>query len=494
MGCHDQLIVPSFTKKDVKNTVNNGGLLTMEIEFNRICNFNCPYCYLDDKKKKGSELTREQFLGVLTQAANLGAKTIIILGGEPMLYPHLLEMTAFIKRLGMNSEIYTNGTNLTESVAKQFIENNVHVVLKMNTFDEKLQDELSGKKGAYTILHSALKALKSAGYPSEVNGLAVSTIICQQNFDELEDLWRWLREESITPYFEMITPQGQATENDNMYVDSVKVQKLFYRLSEIDKEFGLHWDPQPPLVGSKCQRHQYSCVVNSVGDVTPCVGVTITVGNVKERKLGDIIGRSTVIDDLRNFRETIKGPCAECDKLQDCYGCRGAAYQLTGDYLASDPLCWENSGKSHEILSLPANAEGLVPHAKPMLVIDRLMEVKEKTVVEVDISQNVFTTNNDGEVEDVLFIEMIAQAMAAHNGYKNQNGSKPQQGFLVGVNNFRIYKHVNIGDTLRIEIQKSLEFNNELAVIRGEVFKNGDKLAEGDIKVWHKVAETAVGS
>lgn len=36
---------------------------------------------------------------------------------------------------------------------------------------------------------------------------------------------------------------------------------------------------------------------------------------------------------------TIKGPCNSCDMTDGCYGCRGAAYQLTGDYLASDPLC-----------------------------------------------------------------------------------------------------------------------------------------------------------
>ena len=45
---------------------------------------------------------------------------------------------------------------------------------------------------------------------------------------------------------------------------------------------------------------------------------------------------------LRNVRSHIKGACAQCDLLPDCYGCRGLAYHVTGDFLASDPLCWRN--------------------------------------------------------------------------------------------------------------------------------------------------------
>ncbi len=490
MGCNNRLIVPRFGCEDIQNTINDGGLLTMEIEFNSICNFNCPYCYLVDKDAKKNELTKEQFFDVLTQARDLGANTIVILGGEPMLYPHLLEMTAFIKRLGMNSEMYTNGSNITDSIARKLFENNVHIVLKMNTFDEKLQDELSGKKGAYKQIHSAFAALKRAGYPTDKKGLAVSSVICEQNFDELEGLWRWLRDQKITPYFETITPKGNAVKNKHMNVDPIKVQKLFYRLAEIDKEYGFDWNPQPPLVGAECQRHQYSCVVSATGDVIPCVGVTISVGNVKERKLGDIIDSSSIINDLRNYRETIKGPCAECEELENCYGCRGAAYEMTGDYLASDPMCWKNVGKSPDIISLPILTEKLVPHKKPMLIVDRLLEVKEKTVVEVDISEDMVLVNEEGEVDEVAFIEMVAQAMAAHDGFKNAGKSRATEGFLVGINNFKIYGRARLEDNLRIKIRKVFEFNSELAVIAGEVFKNGDMLAEGEIKVWHRVGKS----
>jgi radical SAM protein with 4Fe4S-binding SPASM domain len=87
-------------------------------------------------------------------------------------------------------------------------------------------------------------------------------------------------------------------------------------------------------------RHQVSCVVTASGHVMPCVGVTISLGNIREQSLAEILQQSPVIRDLKNYRQTIKGACASCDQAEVCYGCRGAAYQLTGDYLASDPTCW----------------------------------------------------------------------------------------------------------------------------------------------------------
>ena len=90
-------------------------------------------------------------------------------------------------------------------------------------------------------------------------------------------------------------------------------------------------------------RHQVSCVVTATGDVMPCVGVTIALDNIRNNKLADILKNSEVVNNLKNYRNMIKGECHSCEKAAECYGCRGAAYQLTGDYLASDPTCWRNS-------------------------------------------------------------------------------------------------------------------------------------------------------
>ena len=332
-----------FSEQEIREAVAAGRLLSMEIEFSRVCNFSCSYCYVADRSCK-DELTRAEIKNVILQAKALGARKIIILGGEPSIYPHLVEMLRFLGREGLESEMFTNGSGIDQELAAVLAEEKVRVVLKLNSRDEAVQDRLAGKKGAFQTIHRALASLRAAGYPAADLFLAISTVICKQNFKELPAMWQWLREEHIEPYFEIITPQANAAKNSWLTVDSGELKQLFVRLAEIDREqFGRHWEPQPPLVGNKCMRHQVSCVVTATGDVMPCVGVTIVLDNIRNNQLAHILKHSEVVNNLKNYRKMIKGECSSCEKADECYGCRGAAYQLTGDYLASDPTCWRNA-------------------------------------------------------------------------------------------------------------------------------------------------------
>ncbi len=342
-----QLYNLEFSEEEIRTAVADGRLLSMEIEFSRACNFRCQYCYVEDRTGGPDELGRDEIKDVLRQARKLGAGKIIILGGEPSIYPHLREMIEFMSGLGFSMEMFSNGSGIDQNMAAFLARHRVRVALKLNSKDPKIQDQLAGREGAHQIMLQALKHLKSAGYPSQELFLAISTVICQPNLAELPAMWTWLREQNIEPYFEVITPQAHARENDWLLVDSSQLKQLFETLAEIDRrQFDRSWQPQPPLVGNRCMRHQVSCVVTATGEVMPCVGVTIPLGNIREQPLADILNGSQVIQDLKNFRQTIKGPCASCDQAEACYGCRGAAYQMTGDYLASDPTCWRNQNCS----------------------------------------------------------------------------------------------------------------------------------------------------
>ncbi len=334
-----------FTEDEITAAVAGNRLLSMEIEFSRICNFRCSYCYVPSSLQLNNELSRAECKDVILQAKELGAGKIIILGGEPSIYPHIREMIAFLTEHELEIEMFSNGSGIDRDLAGILAENRVRVALKLNSRNAAVQDKLAGKTGAAEIINTALANLRDAGYPSPERFLAISTVICQQNIKELPELWQWLRDTGIEPYFEVITPQENAVSNtDWLTVDSGQLQDLFNRLAEIDRQqYGMEWEPQPPLVGNRCMRHQVSCLLTATGEVMPCVGVTIPVGNIRENRLADILKNSEVINNLKNFREMIKGECHDCEKAAECYGCRGAAYQLTGDYLASDPTCWRNS-------------------------------------------------------------------------------------------------------------------------------------------------------
>ncbi len=464
------------------------GLLSIEIELSRLCNFRCPYCYASAKGDAATELDDAQLRDVIVQAQELGARKIIVLGGEPMLHPRLFSTLEFIHERGLESEMFTNGTGISARKARLLYELQVNVALKMNTFDRRTQDMLAGHDGAYDIIHAALRNLTEAGYPGPGLRpfLAVSTIMCSLNEHELVKLWIWLRDRNILPYFEMVTPQGNAVENDWLPLDPERNRQIFEEIRRIDRErYDQTWLPQPPLVAHRCQRHKFSCLVNAQGEVMPCVGVPIVVGNVRERRLADILADSEVVHDLRNHRQWIKGPCGQCEMSEHCYGCRGAAYNLTGDYLGSDPRCWRNLDRQDEVDQLPAPVASDIPHQPPMRIVDTLLAVGERSAETLtEIRPDMPFVDADGKLDEIMYLEIVAQSIAALNGFRERVNGNRSQGYLLGAKSFRVHRSAAVGDVLNVVVRKTAKFG-DFGIINGVIRRGETVLAEGDIKVWH---------
>jgi len=331
-----------FSPEEIEDARRSGRLLTLELELSRVCNLRCIYCYSGAGQPLQDELRWDELQDVLDQAAGLGAKRIIVLGGgEPLAWPRCLELVRSIRARGLAVDLFTNGTLLTRQLAQDLFDLQVSPVIKCNSLREDVQDLLAGREGAYGEIMQGLAHLQAAGYPAPHLPLGVQTVICRQNLDELPELWRWIRRQDMTPYFETLTIQGRAKEHLELEVSPAELQALFEELARLDEtEFGQRWTPRPPLAGLSCQRHAYTCTITVHGDVLPCPGVNLPVGNVRKEPLAQVLQNSQVIRDLRNIRETIKGVCRDCEDAHECYGCRGMAYQATGDYLAADPLCW----------------------------------------------------------------------------------------------------------------------------------------------------------
>jgi radical SAM protein with 4Fe4S-binding SPASM domain len=342
MSCFGENWGLEYSREEINRALNRNEILSLELELSHACNLRCVYCYAASGSPLKDELSLPEIKNIIEQAVALGAKKIIVLGGgEPLLYPHLFEVIDMILQKGVEADLFTNGTMISEKVAQKLYDRKTSIVLKQNSQVPEVQDFLAGKEGSHSEIEVGLKNLLKVGYPSKEHNLGIETIICQQNYDEIPTLWRWARRQGIIPYVETMTMQGRAKDHSNLEVSIDKIRVLFEELAKIDKEeFNTSWTPHPPLAASQCSRHEYSCTVVSNGDINPCPGVNITVGNIRENSLKNILANSIVMQDLRNIRSTIKGQCGSCDLNDNCYGCRGHAYQISGDYLAEDALCW----------------------------------------------------------------------------------------------------------------------------------------------------------
>ena len=156
---------------------------------------------------------------------------------------------------------------------------------------------------------------------------------------------------------------------------------------------------------------------------------------------------------------------------------------MTGDYLAADPLCWHNC-RAEQPQSLPIPVEGLIPHKKPMQLIDRLVEFGDRRgVCESKISKDNIWLSRENTLSEAAYVELAAQTTAAVEAFM-LNGEKIE-GALVGIKRFTVIGQSGAGDTLRIEIFKRCRLG-QCAIVDVKIMKAGDIIAEGEIKVWQE--------
>jgi len=345
-----KVLEPRFSWEEIEEARQNNRLLTAGLELTMKCNLNCIYCYAGAGEKLEDELNLPEILDVIDQAYDLGAHRIgIIGGGEPLEHEHFFEVVDYIHQKGILISLFTNATKITPQIAKRLFNHRVSIVMKMNSMMPEVQDKLAGAKGTYERIRQGLSSLEVAGYPDEKHRLVIESVICKQNLEELPTIWQWARERGFIPFFERLTLQGRAKEQD-LEVSSEHLKQLFENLLEIDEvRFGYTWRVQPPWTARMCDRHYYNCLITAQGNVQPCTGVNIVIGNIRHQSLEKILKTSPVIRALRYIDENIKGACRECDFRPRCYGCRGQAYQVTGDFLTADPCCWRNPARTKRL-------------------------------------------------------------------------------------------------------------------------------------------------
>jgi radical SAM protein with 4Fe4S-binding SPASM domain len=333
-------------------------LQRVSLELSRRCNLECVYCYAEASPRVERGLTDAEVEAVIREAVELGACLVSFVGGgEPLLRPSLLRAGEscldIANSLGSYALLYTNGTLLDAGAARFLFERDVSVVSKLNSLNETTQDELTAVPGSARRIRRGIDALLAAGFAEQSpSRLGLETIICRKNYDEMPELWRFMRRHNIVPEVEIATLHGRAARHraELCFSDAeapAKYRALFEELLRIDRsEFGFDWIPHPPFVAGSCRLFHTNCYVDDRGGVQPCAGVDISYGHLRVAdhrasgsSLASVIG-SAEFQKLRKVEAHLGSPCRDCELLHACYGCRGAALHQRGSLFAGDPVCW----------------------------------------------------------------------------------------------------------------------------------------------------------
>jgi predicted hotdog family 3-hydroxylacyl-ACP dehydratase len=130
--------------------------------------------------------------------------------------------------------------------------------------------------------------------------------------------------------------------------------------------------------------------------------------------------------------------------------------------------------------------EDLIPHRKTMKLIDRIVAIdtEKRRLTAHTRARGNWPLADDGRIDTVICIELIAQTMGLRHGWESLGGDGPKQaGFLVGVKEAHILKpDIPVGAGLDIQVEHQYG-GNDFVVYSGEVFMNGERICQAVIQV-----------
>lgn len=317
-----------FTRAELARAVNEHRLLNPAFELGtNICPWNCSFCFTEDplnvaggKRRLANELSTSERLRLIDAAADLGARTINVVGaGEPTIDPDFWDFIERMAERRITPVIFTEGAlRLTRRpFVRRLYELGATVVLKVNSlWDEVYQNSvvrgLSNKRSpladGYTRRRNrALELLLEEGFADgEPTRLAFDTIVCQQNAHSILDLHLYARRHNIFVLFVGYIPSGRSTDGLHDALTRAEQFAIFEQLAAVDREeFGIHHRAVFPYAGGvPCSMRGTGIFVKITGQVFDCPGELIPLGDVRGESL------SAVWERARPITQTFDGGCA----------------------------------------------------------------------------------------------------------------------------------------------------------------------------------------
>lgn len=158
----------------------------------RACNLKCVHCYNDSSTKAGDELSTAEAKAVLDDLSDFGVPSVLFSGGEPLMRPDLFELAGYAAGKGLRTVISTNGTLITNDLAKKIKKNKVsYVGISLDGIGE-INDKFRGVAGAFDKAVQGIKNCRDAGVR-----IGLRLTLTKRNVRDLEHLFEFFEAENI---------------------------------------------------------------------------------------------------------------------------------------------------------------------------------------------------------------------------------------------------------------------------------------------------------
>lgn len=331
-------------------------------ELTLACDHACAHCGSRGALARERELSLEEALGLADEIADLGAREVVLIGGEAYLYEGFFEVTRRLSSRGVSVVMTTGGWGVDEALARQMVAAGLsRLSVSVDGLGER-HDRIRAKKGSFEQALRALDAARSAGLVIHAN-----THFNRLNHADLEGLYLLLRERGVRSWqVQLTSPLGRAADRPQMLFQPYDLLDFMPRLAAL-KERGWregllimpgnnlgYFGPEEvtlrsprPNMGDHwagCQAGRFVLGIESDGALKGCPSLqTDAYVGGRWRASGDLRaiweGARELSFARQRTRADLWGYCAECPLADTCLGgCTFTAHGFFGRP-GNNPYC-----------------------------------------------------------------------------------------------------------------------------------------------------------
>jgi radical SAM protein with 4Fe4S-binding SPASM domain len=322
---------------------------SMAIEITKECNLKCVHCYLSAGDGAEDELTTEEIKDLLRSAKELGAVSVSIGGGEPLMRPDYLDIIKYALSLDLLVALGTNGTLVDEKIAESLSKLPIKVQISLDGARKETHDRIRGD-GSFDSAVRGIDNLIEKGMGKDIVIAFTPMSLNVSDVPELIDfaLGRGIQVIQFPP----LSPSGRARARlDELRLSDDERLWFWDFISEKAKEVKGELDLLAECFSMDINNHgnPYRCSIGSQlriapdGDVYPCqcfhFGSEYCIGNVKRQHLGEIVNGQKLEEIVKTSftRPSMIDQCRECNWRNFCgAGCMGNAFESSGTIWNSD--------------------------------------------------------------------------------------------------------------------------------------------------------------
>jgi MoaA/NifB/PqqE/SkfB family radical SAM enzyme len=155
---------------------NVPGLRHAWLEVTHQCNLECVHCYTSSSPnvRSKSPLNLDEYKRIILEVRYQGCASIQFIGGEPTIYPGLIELIEFSRTSGFDRiEIFTNLTRLSNDLLESIKKNKAIIACSFYSSEQHVHESITKSKGSFDRTVKNIKVVVAADIPLRVGIVSV---------------------------------------------------------------------------------------------------------------------------------------------------------------------------------------------------------------------------------------------------------------------------------------------------------------------------------